>query len=337
MSASPSLTIASRSGSSALTAKPPRVFRWWAFVTSVTAVLAGCETTTVPTPTARGVTYPASFIGVLGSSASISLFDSTTGRLEKTIASGADQPELAPATNTLFFVRKGAGCTSALWRLSLAGGRPTQVDKLLGMTTYAVSADGRLVAYTSQQCGGGENALLRVLDLRTGMSAEIVGADGSATGLAWAPDGQHLAVSVPVPPYGVPRIVIVNNPLFSKVGGSVSVPCPKPESECGEIAPAYGLGGVLSYVATIDPQPGYPCYVSACPSQRYVVTEVAPTSGTSIYGQATASGAYAAISAETTAGAILFSFNDRAGHLVTYRVVRGLATRLPLAVFDPQW
>ena len=303
----------------------------------MSSALAGCATTTVPTPTARSIAYPASFVGVLGNSASISLFDSTTGRLEKTIATGADQPELAPATKALFFVRKGEDCTSALWRLSLVGGTPKQVGKLLGLTDYAVSADGRLIAYTSQECGTGGNASLNVLDIGTGMSAEVAGADGSATGLAWAPDDKHLALSVPMPPDGVPRIIIINSPLITNEGGLVLVPCPQPESECGEMAPAYGLTGVLSYVATIDPQPGYPCYVSACTSQRYVITQVAATSGTSIYSQATAAGSYAAISAETTGGAILFSFDNQSGRLVTYRVVRGVATRLPVAVFDPQW
>ena len=198
----------------------------------------------------------------------LALLSSRTGRLLRWLTPQPDRAAdgvLSVSHGWVYFVRYPIGPESpsgspgpAIWRVRVTGGRAQLVQA--GASDYAVSPDGRAVAYvTSPDHGNVVEVVAR--NLATGKRNTIVmatkpdpGANNwppGVLGLAWAPDDVHLAVQFEL-------TAAINSVLafdaFTaatiREGRTAPAPCPAADnSQCAEFDPAYLASGALTYVS----------------------------------------------------------------------------------------
>lgn len=145
--------------------------------------------------------------------------ETTTGKLVDTRRSPARNQEFGQVAgqgdNKTFFVHLSSvrdACAAALFRVSVTGSgklgpltritSPKAKDQIQG---FAVSRDGRRLAYTTETCfenaPSGEDGLtithrLHFVDLTNGQQRSLaVDEEGTVQQLAWLPDGRHLLYS----------------------------------------------------------------------------------------------------------------------------------------------
>jgi hypothetical protein len=251
----------------------PRVV---AMVLVVAAMTAGCTGGVSPTSgpasaePAAGAMFPAVFAasfpftsanpqrGDLGER--IALLSSRTGDLVRWLTPRQDgefDAVLSVQDGWVYFLRGVASVS--VWRVPVAGGRAQLVQA--GAVDYAVSPDGRAVAYAPR--GPGPNwrvSEIVVRNLVTGRQNTIVMATNpdlkytngppGISGLTWAPDDTHLAVTSSL------SAVITSVQVFDAftartglAGRTASAPCPGTGyPTCGDLDPAYLTSGALTYV-----------------------------------------------------------------------------------------
>jgi hypothetical protein len=248
----------------------PRVI---ALAIAVTAMLAGCAGGTAAAAdasTAQGAasTFPPVFAvsysftaanyhrGDLGER--IGLLSSRTGDLLRWLTPRRDgefDAVLSVHDGWVYFLR-GVVTVSA-WRVPVAGGRAHLVQA--GATDYAVSPDGRAVAYVISGLHL-DVAEIVVRNLVTGRQNTIImateGMPGAnnwppgISGLTWASDDTHLAVQFY--PTAASNSVLVFDAFTATTirdGRTAPAPCPDIGSPaCGELDPAYLASGALTYV-----------------------------------------------------------------------------------------
>jgi len=145
----------------------------------------------------------------------------------------------------------------AIWRVRVTGGRAQLVQA--GATGYAVSPDGRAVAYVTG-ADHGDVVELVARNLVTGRRNTIIMATKPSPdannwppgvlGLTWAPDDVHLAVQFQLT--GAINSVLVFDAFTATTirdGRTAPAPCPVADySACGEVDPGYLASGALSYM-----------------------------------------------------------------------------------------
>ena len=203
-------------------------------------------------------TFPAVFAASLplrpaATGARIALLSSRTGALLRWLT-----PRQAGVYDTVLSVRDGwvyflrGLAAGSIWRVSVAGGRAQLVQA--GAVDYAVSPDGRAVAYVVSGSRL-DVAEIVVRNLVTGRRNTIVMAtepDRDAnnwppgiSGLTWAPDDTHLAVHF-YPTAAIDSVLTFDafTAATIRAGRAAPAPCPA----CQEFDPAYLASGALSYV-----------------------------------------------------------------------------------------
>jgi hypothetical protein len=183
----------------------------------------------------------------------IALLSSRTGALLRWLTprqDGVYDTVLSVHDGWVYFLRGLA--TGSIWRVSVAGGRAQLVQA--GAVDYAVSPDGRAVAYAVSGSRL-DVAEIVVRNLVTGRQNTIVMAtnpDRNAgnwppgiSGLTWAPGDTHLAVHFY--PTAAINSVLTFDAFTARTirdGRAAPAPCPA----CGELDPAYLASGALTYV-----------------------------------------------------------------------------------------
>jgi hypothetical protein len=242
----------------------------------VAAMTAGCAGGVSPTSgpasadSAADATFPAAFAasipfasanpqrGDLG--AHIALLSSRTGDLVRWLTprqDGVSDSVLSVQDGWVYFLRGVASVS--VWRVPVAGGRAQLVQA--GTDDYAVSPDGRAVAYVPREPGPNWRVSeIVVRNLVTGRQNTIVMAtnpDGIYTNgppgisdLTWAPDDTHLAVTYSLS--AVITSVLVFDAFTARTvrdGRTAPAPCTGTGNPtCGDIDPAYLTSGALTYV-----------------------------------------------------------------------------------------
>jgi hypothetical protein len=205
-----------------------------ALVPAMAACSSFTPDTTSP-PTASAVTAPASTTGATGSpaasatssastapsivvattSGAIVRIDAATGATLQTLVSGGsgvDGDEISVSSSGMVYYAVGSGaCDKTIYSVPESGGTPTPI---VAGTLPAISPDGTKLAYavqpgTAQDCTGSGSAYpgtvfkvnIRTLSSGTTVSIPEVPPAQEAlpawiTHLSWAPDNDHLAVSV---------------------------------------------------------------------------------------------------------------------------------------------
>jgi dipeptidyl aminopeptidase/acylaminoacyl peptidase len=146
---------------------------------------------------------------------------------------------------------QGTGFTEpALWRVSVAGGRPRPTD--LRTTSLAISPDGRMVAYTSsRRCG--RTIWVVVRDRKDGSTRRILLAHNVPTSnnpietaqLSWAPDDRHLAIAV-APAVAINALYVVNARTADTLPATTIPSCGGRTDEC--LDPAFDHSGRLTFL-----------------------------------------------------------------------------------------
>jgi hypothetical protein len=145
----------------------------------------------------------------------------------------------------------------AIWRVRVSGGRAQLVQA--GASGYAVSPDGRVIAYvTSADHGDVVEVVTR--NLATGRRNTISLAarpDPAAnnwppeiSGLTWAPDDVHLAVQFQ-PTAAISSVLAFGAFTATAIGDARTPPAPCPAAsrdQCEESDPAYLASGALTYL-----------------------------------------------------------------------------------------
>ncbi len=145
----------------------------------------------------------------------------------------------------------------AIWRVRVSGGRPQLVQA--GASDYAVSPDGRAVAYvTSADHGNLVEVVAR--NLATGRRNTIrmtarpdPAADNwppEISGLTWAPDDVHLAVQFQLTA-AISSVLTFGAFTATAIGDARTPPPPCPAAsrdQCEESDPAYLASGALTYL-----------------------------------------------------------------------------------------
>lgn len=105
------------------------------------------------------------------------------GRNQKQLTSSAEKternyaPAVSPDSQTVFFIKRGAGPADGIWKISIEGGTPEKVSRLENATPdgfLAISPDGRWIAYrhvSAQPKIAGETPTMRI---------GVIPADGGA-------------------------------------------------------------------------------------------------------------------------------------------------------------
>ena len=139
--------------------------------------------------------------------------DPATGAVRQTlVSSGVTGDEVSVASNGTVYFATGSGCTGTIKSVPASGGTPTVVGS--GWDP-AVSPDGTKLAYadqpgSDQTCPGwststpGTAFRLGILALSGGATSKIIpqlpaaqqSLPGPISHLSWAPDNQHVAVSI---------------------------------------------------------------------------------------------------------------------------------------------
>jgi hypothetical protein len=242
---------------------------------TLAAMVAGCTGGTpasAPTP-ARPVAAPASPLpAAFAASLSFWSTNADRGELGERIAllsarNGALLRWLTPRQDGTFdsvlsvhdgwvYFLRGVASVS-VWRVPVAGGRARLV--LAGATGYAVSPDGRAVAYVT---GADHGNVLELVarNLATGRQNTITlatrafpGANNWPPGvssLTWAPDDVHLAVQF-YPTAAINYVQVFDAFTARTLAGGRTAPstCPVAgEPGCEEVDPAYLASGALTYI-----------------------------------------------------------------------------------------
>ena len=145
----------------------------------------------------------------------------------------------------------------AIWRVRVTGGRAQLVQA--GASDYAVSPDGRAVAYV-MSADRGDVVEVAARNLVTGRRNTIImatkpspGANNwppGVFGLTWAPDDVHLAVQFQLTA-AINSVLVFDAFTATAIGDGRTAPAPCPAADysaCGEVDPAYLASGTLSYV-----------------------------------------------------------------------------------------
>jgi hypothetical protein len=154
-------------------------------------------------------------------------------------------------------VRPSGSPGPAIWRVRVTGGRTQLVQA--GASDYAVSPDGRAVAYvTSADHGNVVEVVAR--NLATGRRNTITMAarpDRAAnnwppeiSGLTWAPDDVHLAVQFELTA-AISSVLTFGAFSATAIGDARTPPAPCPAAsrdQCEESDPAYLASGALTYL-----------------------------------------------------------------------------------------
>jgi len=249
-----------------------------ALTVTVTAVVAGC---TGGTPASgAGSAHPAAapaspgaFPAVFAASfplrpaptggspgERIGLLSSRTGDLLRWLTprqTGLYDTVLSVHDGWVYFLRGiGPGTSVSIWRVGVAGGRAQLVRA--GALDYAVSPDGRAVAYVTSRYHPNVAEIV-VRNLVSGRQNTIImatspqGANNWPPGiwsLTWAPDDTHLAVWFY--PTAASNSVLVFGAFTATTirdGHTAPAPCADIGNPgCGELDPAYLASGALTYV-----------------------------------------------------------------------------------------
>jgi hypothetical protein len=199
---------------------------------------------------------PKSDHGALGER--IALLSSRTGDLLRWLTpqqDGTFDAVLSVYDGWVYFLRGVASVS--VWRVPVAGGRARLV--LAGATAYALSPDGRAVAYVTSADHG--NVLdLVARNLVTGRQNTVVMSmrpDPDAnnwppgvSSLTWAPDDVHLAVQFELTA-AISRVLVFDAFTARTLGDARTAPSPcavTSKPVCEEFDPAYLASGALTYV-----------------------------------------------------------------------------------------
>ncbi len=217
---------------------------------------------------AAGSTFPAAFAaslsfmspkadgGDLGER--IALLSSRTGGLLGWLTprqDGTFDAALSVHDGWVYFLR---GVTSvSIWRVPVTGGRAQLVQA--GATDYAISPDGRAVAYVIS-ADHGDVVQLVARNLATGRHNTIVmatkpspGANNwppGISGLTWARDDVHLAVQF-YPTAAINSVLVFDAFTATTISDGRAAPSTctvTGEPACGEFDPGYLARGALTYV-----------------------------------------------------------------------------------------
>jgi len=246
-----------------------------ALAVTATAIVAGCTGGTPASSPTSAATSPAagaaaelpavfaasvSFLtadhGALGER--IALLSSRNGHLVRWLTprrDGTFDAVLSVHDGWVYFLRD-VGSVS-VWRVPVAGGGAQFV--LAGATAYAVSPDGRAVAYVTS-ADHGDDLELVARNLVTGRQNTIVMAtkpDPDAnnwppgvSGLTWAPDDAHLAVQFGLTA-AINRVLVFDAFTARTLADGRTAPSAcevTARPVCEEFEPAYLASGALTYV-----------------------------------------------------------------------------------------
>jgi hypothetical protein len=155
----------------------------------------------------------------------------------------------------VYFTRGVASVST--WRVPVAGGRAQLVQA--GASDYAVSPDGRAVAYVISGLHLGVAEIV-ARNLITGRQNTIImateGMPGAnnwppgISGLTWAPDDRHLAVQF-YPTAAINSVLVFDAFTATTIRDGRTAPAPcgvTPTLACGEADPAYLASGALTYL-----------------------------------------------------------------------------------------
>jgi hypothetical protein len=196
----------------------------------------------------------------------VALLSSRTGQrlrwLTRPPAQATDEV-LSVRDDWVYFVRYPIDLTSgsaspspAIWRVRLTGGQAELVQA--GASGYAVSPDGRAVAYVTS-ADHGNVAEIVARNPATGRRNTIVmstrpdpGANNwppNVSGLTWAPDDAHLAVQFELTA-AIGSVLVFDAFTASTITDGRAAPalCTVASYQCEEGDPAYLASGELSYV-----------------------------------------------------------------------------------------
>jgi hypothetical protein len=173
---------------------------------------------------------------------------------------GVNDTVLSVRDGWVYFLRTAANKPATTWRARVSGG-PAQLVKLApgGASGYAVSRDGRAIAYVTS-ADHGDMLELVARNLVTGRRNTIIMATKAdprannwppnVSGLAWAPDDLHLAVQFQLTA-AINSVLAFDAFTTSSVhaGRSALAPCPVTGgSQCEALDPAYLANGALTYL-----------------------------------------------------------------------------------------
>jgi hypothetical protein len=250
-----------------------------AMAMTITAMMAGCMGGTPAPTSAHQVAASASLEGRAGGAfppvfaasfalkpaatggspgERIAVLSSRTGDLLRWLTprqDGVYDTVLSVHDGWVYFLRGVASVST--WRVPIAGGRAQLVQA--GATDYAVSPDGRAVAYVIS--GLHLNvAEIVARNLVTGRQDTIVMATNpdlaannwppGISGLTWAPDDTHLAVWY-YPTAAINSVLVFDAFTATTIRDGRTAPAPclvAGDPGCGEAEPAYLASGALTYV-----------------------------------------------------------------------------------------
>jgi hypothetical protein len=191
----------------------------------------------------------------------IALLSSRTGDLLRWLTprrDGTFDAVLSVHDGWVYFLRGVASVS--VWRVPVAGGRAQLVQA--GASDYAVSPDGRVVAYVISGLHL-DVAEIVARNLVTGRQNTIVMASEAFPGannwppgifgLTWAPDDTHLAVQFS-PTAALNSVLVFDAFTATTIGDGRAAPAPCTVADslrpaaCGEFDPAYLASGALTYV-----------------------------------------------------------------------------------------
>lgn len=197
----------------------------------------------------------------------LALLSSRTGKLLRWLTpqpQGATDRVLSVRDGWVYFVsypidlRSTPGTRSpAIWRVRVTGGRAQLVQA--GASDYAVSPDGRAIAYVTGADHGNVVELV-ARNLVTGRRNTIImatkpspGANNwppGVFGLTWAPDDVHLAVQFQLTA-AINTVLVFGAFTATTIGDGRAAPAPCTAAynyQCEGFDPAYLASGALSYV-----------------------------------------------------------------------------------------
>ncbi|HEX5301372.1 MAG TPA: hypothetical protein VFW50_30720 [Streptosporangiaceae bacterium] len=192
--------------------------------------------------------------------------------------------------------REPAAPGLAIWRVRVTGGQPQLVQA--GASDYAVSQDGRAVAYVTST---DRTVEIVARNLATGRRNTIVLATRpdprannwppEVSGLTWAGDDTHLAMQVQLTA-AIGSVLTFGAFTAASISDGRTGPPPCPAAthdQCAESGPGYLAGGALSYViqrlsgsgtvraSLVAWRPGYPAttllsFPGGPPPRSYAIT-----------------------------------------------------------------
>jgi hypothetical protein len=188
----------------------------------------------------------------------IAVLSSRTGDLLRWLTprqDGVYDTVLSVYDGWVYFTRGVASVST--WRVSVAGGRARLVQA--GASDYAVSPDGRAVAYVISGLHL-DVAEIVARNLVTGRQNTIIMATEGMpdannwppgiSGLTWAPDDTHLAVQF-YPTAAINSVLVFDAFTATTIRDGRTAPAPctvTPGLACGEGDPAYLASGALTYL-----------------------------------------------------------------------------------------